>query len=295
MYKESIYINPLTDYGFKLLFGEERNKEYLISFLNALFGDEHEIADVTYVNKEATHDSPEDRTLIYDIHCTTTSGEKIIVEMQNRYQTYYRDRAVYYMSSEVVRQARKGKWNYKLTPVYGIFMMNFDWKEHEIDRLREDICYMDTYNHKIFNDKIRMIFLKLPLMRKDEDSCENDFERWIYILKNLEKMKKMPAQFTAANPIFGRLNETARVAALSVDERTEYERSLKAYRDNYAIMETERSEGRAEGRAEGLAEGLARGRAEIVKNMFKMGLSLDVIAEAVKLTTDKIKQILGIQ
>lgn len=230
-------------------------------------------------------------TAIYDIHCTTTSGEKIIVEMQNRYQTYYRDRAVYYMSSEVVRQARKGKWNYKLTPVYGIFMMNFDWKEHEIDRLREDICYMDTYNHKIFNDKIRMIFLKLPLMRKDEDSCENDFERWIYILKNLEKMKKMPAQFTAANPIFGRLNETARVAALSVDERTEYERSLKAYRDNYAIMETERSEGRAEG----LAEGLARGRAEIVKNMFKMGLSLDVIAEAVKLTTDKIKQILGIQ
>ena len=31
------YISPYTDFGFKYIFGSELNKEYLISFLNALF------------------------------------------------------------------------------------------------------------------------------------------------------------------------------------------------------------------------------------------------------------------
>lgn len=30
------YVNPYTDFGFKLLFGTAMNKELLISFLNAL-------------------------------------------------------------------------------------------------------------------------------------------------------------------------------------------------------------------------------------------------------------------
>ncbi len=30
------YINPLTDFGFKKLFGEEVNKELLVDFLNEL-------------------------------------------------------------------------------------------------------------------------------------------------------------------------------------------------------------------------------------------------------------------
>jgi len=29
-----LYINPLTDYGFKKIFGEEPNKDILIEFLN---------------------------------------------------------------------------------------------------------------------------------------------------------------------------------------------------------------------------------------------------------------------
>ena len=41
------YINPLTDFGFKRLFGSEFNKELLISFLNAMFHGEQIIQDVT--------------------------------------------------------------------------------------------------------------------------------------------------------------------------------------------------------------------------------------------------------
>ena len=41
------YVNPYTDFGFKLLFGTPMNKDLLIDFLNSLLHLEHEITDVT--------------------------------------------------------------------------------------------------------------------------------------------------------------------------------------------------------------------------------------------------------
>lgn len=90
-------------------------------------------------------------------------------------------------------------------------------------------------------------------------------------------------------PEFRRLEEVAKSRALTDRERKAYRESLKVYRDYYAIMETERSEGRAEGfaeglaegRAEGRAEGLAEGRAQAIAEKAKlareMGLSEDMI------------------
>ena len=40
------YVNPYTDFAFKLLFGTDLNKEILIGFLNALFDGKQVIEDV---------------------------------------------------------------------------------------------------------------------------------------------------------------------------------------------------------------------------------------------------------
>nr|WP_316815835.1 PD-(D/E)XK nuclease family transposase [Pedobacter nyackensis] len=42
------FIDPLTDYGFKRLFGSEPDKDIMIDFLNALFEGEKIVADITY-------------------------------------------------------------------------------------------------------------------------------------------------------------------------------------------------------------------------------------------------------
>ena len=41
------YVNPYTDFGFKLLLGTVMNKELLLSFLNALLFGEETVKDVT--------------------------------------------------------------------------------------------------------------------------------------------------------------------------------------------------------------------------------------------------------
>lgn len=102
--QNSVYINPLTDFGFKFLFGQESNKEFLLSFLNAVMYESPEIIDAEFVDKEMINEDVDGRALIYDLHCKLADGRKIIVEMQNRYQTYFRDRAIYYLSGDIYHQ-----------------------------------------------------------------------------------------------------------------------------------------------------------------------------------------------
>ncbi|MDE6272836.1 MAG: Rpn family recombination-promoting nuclease/putative transposase, partial [Muribaculaceae bacterium] len=181
---ESIYINPLTDFGFKFLFGKHADKEFILSFLNSLINGPSPITDVTFIDKEKKGEAKDDRALIYDLHCELADKTKIIVEMQNRYQSYFDDRALYYLAADIYSQGEKGdSWNYKLTPVYGVFLMNFEWKDSKEQHLREDICLYNMqsqlrcrslspgnwediclYNmqsQRIFSDKMRMTFLKI--------------------------------------------------------------------------------------------------------------------------------------
>ena len=43
-----------------------------------------------------------------DVYCEVENGEKFIVEMQNAYQTYFKDRALFYSTFPVREQAPKG-------------------------------------------------------------------------------------------------------------------------------------------------------------------------------------------
>ena len=49
---EERYINLLTDFGFKRIFGTAMNKDLLICFLNSLFNGRQVVKDVSYLNPE---------------------------------------------------------------------------------------------------------------------------------------------------------------------------------------------------------------------------------------------------
>ena len=83
------YINPLTDFGFKKLFGEEVNKELLVDFLNELLPEQHKIKELTYLKNEHLPISEQDRKAIFDLYCENEKGEKFIVEIQKAKQNYF--------------------------------------------------------------------------------------------------------------------------------------------------------------------------------------------------------------
>ena len=291
----SKYINPFTDVGFKRIFGQEINKDILIDFLNALLEGEKHVVDLKFLDKELLPLTSDDRSLIYDIYCTTDSGDHFIVEMQNKYQAHFRQRALYYAAADIARQGIRGSgWDYEIVPVYGVYFMNFTWRDEDMNgRMRSDVILADKATHRQFSDLLRLIFIQLPLMTKEEYECDNDFERWIYVLKNMESFERMP--FAAQKAVFDRLGSIAEIAAMPEPQRTQYEQSLKVYRDTLSILRTERAEGRAEGivegRAEGRAEGIVEGRAEVAKKMKDGGLDYNSISNYTGLAIDEIARL----
>ena len=279
------FINPFTDVGFKRIFGQAINKDLLIDFLNALLVGERHVKDITFLDKELLPVFRKDRGVIYDIYCTDENGEQFIVEMQNQEQMNFRERALYYLSQTIARQGEKGPdWKFGLKSVYGVFFMNFELKGGA-RKLRTDIVLADRDTHELFTDKMRYIFLELPAFTKEEDDCENDFERWIYVLKNMETLKRLP--FKARSAVFQKLEEIVDIASLSKEERMMYDESLKVYRDNLAVREFNIQEGREIGRAEGRAEEREK-NLQTIKRLKQLGTPIEIIAQASGMSADEI-------
>ena len=119
------YINPYTDFGFKMLFGTEMNKELLISFINSLLSGKEVIRDLTYLNTEHLGTSEADRRAVFDVYCENERGEKILIEMQRGEQQFFKDRSLYYATFPIREQGEKGEWDYRLKAVYVIGILNF--------------------------------------------------------------------------------------------------------------------------------------------------------------------------
>lgn len=294
------FINPFTDYGFKLIFGQEVSKELLIEFLNDLLKGERVITNLTFLNNEQLPDYPDERIAIYDIYCTTETGEKIIVEMQNCSQVYFKERALYYLSHAIAMQGLKGnKWQFDVKAVYGVFFLNFLLDENR--KLRTDVILADRETGELFSDKLRQIFIALPLFKKEEDECETDFERWIFVLNNMETLNRMP--FKAKKAVFEKLEEIADVHSLSEEERARYENSVNAYRDYLATVDFAAKEGLEEGLAKGLKEGIAKGlekgleqgkiekAIETARYLKAAGISQELITGATGLSAEEIERL----
>lgn len=58
------FVNPFTDVGFKILFGQEASKPMLQHLLNTLLEGERVIADIRFLDKEQPAEYKDDRSLI---------------------------------------------------------------------------------------------------------------------------------------------------------------------------------------------------------------------------------------
>jgi predicted transposase/invertase (TIGR01784 family) len=172
-------------------------------------------------------------------------------------------------------------WTYDIKAVYMIAFTNFTLNGFE-NRLRIDVGLTDLQQGKVFTGKMRMICLQMPCFTKDREECDNHFERWIYILKNMEILDRMP--WAAQNAVFQRLADIAEVSKLNKEERLEYDHALKRYRDTMNAMTGAEQKGRAEGRLETLKENARRMKAD--------GMPLELIAKYTDLSISEVETLL---
>ena len=281
---EERYISLLTDFGFKRIFGTDPNKELLVNFLNSLFDGEEVIKDVKYLNSENVGDVYTERKAIFDVYCENEKGEKFIVEMQNAYQTYFKDRSLFYSTFPIREQAPKGSdWNFCLKKVYVVALLNYKMSDEAFDSSDtiHTIALMDTKTNKVFNTKLMFKYVEVGRFDKTDEELTSLSDKWMYVLKNLSRLDNRPAALR--EKIFSKLFAAASVARFTPTELREYEDSLKAYRDIKNSLDTAKEEGREEGREQR--------NIEIAKKMLAAGMHIDIIINMTDLSKDEIKKL----
>jgi len=313
-----MYLDLVSDYAFKRIFGSEPNKDLLISLLNELFRGRKCIIDLSYEKNEHVGDNVELGTVIFDLMCTASDGEKFVIEVQRTAQLNLKKRMLYYSSKLISDQAPKGKrreWNYSITAVYIVVLMDgFTLSDpDESHAVLHDICLCNRDSGRVFYEELGFIYVQLRNFTKSDHELESDLDRWLYVLQNMSRLDKISTYLR--KPIFEKLFKIAEYAQLNKEERAMYDRSLKQkwdaeairqYQEQQLLKATEESlkqgfeegikRGMEEGMEIGIQKGIEKGIQEgiekgIEKGMEK-GIEQGIEQERVRSEADKLKSAL---
>jgi len=287
------YIDPLLDFSFKLLFGSPPTKDLLIAFLNELLLGELVITDLEYGKNEHPGELKEEGGVIFDLHCTDTTGNNFLIEVQRIRQDNFENRVFYYAARLISDQIPKGNrlaWNYEMKPTIVVAILEHSLPEnagnaHFIDEL----LLVRKSTGKISN-KLTFKFIELAKFDKGLSDLRNSLDKWIYALKHMRDLKSLPAEFT--EPVFKKLFDTAEYTNLTKEDKTMYDSSLKFKWDLENSKNYEKRLSREEGRAEGVELGMEKGEKSkalaIARKLKLMGLSPAEISEIAGLTEAEI-------
>ena len=316
------FIDPVTDFGFKLIFKDE---EITRGFLNALVKTQYpeiNIASVTIADGELDDTSKTARRVIYDVRCVTDKGEEFVIEMQNGSQEFFSERIVHYLSRAASRQQSKGyidyaasprkskkkkqklkwkpqqkvvkrDWNYRMKNIYGVFFMNFRDARHP--KKIAHIALQDSEEHYTDTEVFQYWKIQMPFYREmKEYDCKTDIDKWIFNLTNMPDMSTKLA-FTNDIPLFMRLEKIASYSALTPKQQIQYDDSFNNYLAVLGHQEYYTKEGYKKGIEEGMEKGMEQGRAEekisTARKMKLKGYSLEDIAEMTGLTLSEINDL----
>jgi predicted transposase/invertase (TIGR01784 family) len=121
----------------------------------------------------------------------------------------------------------------------------------------------------------------MPKFKKTLDELDTKFDKWLYVLKNLDKFERIPEKIK--DKIFQKLFKTAELAKFSLDELKEYEASMNAYRDIKNSVDTAFEKG--------IEKGERKKAIKVAKKMIAKGLEASLIAEMTGLTKKEIEDL----
>ena len=199
----------------------------------------------------------------------------IAIGIQKSKQNFFKDRTVYYSTFPIREQAKRTDWDYELKAVYTIAILDFvfDSDKKEPDIFRYDVKLSDIETKKVFYDKLTFIYLEMPKFNKTVDELETRFDKWLFVLRNLNRLDRIPDKLK--EQIFEKLFETAEIAKFTPEQVRSYEDSLKYYRDLKNSLDTASDE-----------------RAiKIAKSMLADNISIEIIAKHTGLSISIIKNL----
>jgi predicted transposase/invertase (TIGR01784 family) len=286
------FVDIKNDIAFRKIFGNEKRKVILISFLNAIMqleGD-NRIVEITIANPFQMPILPNLKASIIDVKAIDGNGKTYIVEMQVADVIGMDKRLLYYTSKEYSQQIAIGEQYTELNPVIFIGIFEFHFTEGEY-LSHHAICNVKT-GERIIKD-MDFYFIELPKFQKELVELNNVTDKWIYFIKEAENLEVIPDNID---------DEGLKEAYQDANKNTWTKEELDAY--DYAGMREQDVRGRmqkAEQKAEqkgeqrGEQRGIEQGRktreVEIAKGMKTEGIPLGTIAKLTGLSEEEIENL----
>ncbi len=282
-----VFADPKTDVIFKKIFGEKANKGLLIALLNSLLelDEAHQIVDIEYLSPEQLPQHQGLRLSILDVKCTDARGTRYVVEMQIIEVEGFQKRVVYNACKAYTSQLGIGEDYPALNDVIAVTICDFVlWPDEPGGRPAVPMLsrwrMAEQHGGATGLPEVQYVFLELPKYAAG-DQPRTTQERWAWFFREASRLRQVPSALSSAP--YSVALEVARVANLTEEEGTEYEREKMAvqdFRGGLSLAEKRgiaqgREEGREEGRVEGERAGLERGLRAAIRDLAEvLGLEL---------------------
>ncbi len=275
-------LNPLNDYIFKRVMGEEESKDNLISFLNAVLDtdDRKKLVSLEIIdNKELTKEMIYDKTGRLDIKAKTADGMRLDIEVQLTNQHNMEKRTMFYWGKLFLEGIKSGDEYINLSKVITINLLDFDYLD--IERFHSKYhLWEDTEESYLLTDLIEVHFIEMPKFRryKGKDLKSNALHRWLTFFDDMlseEELKELMKMDSAIK------RAEVKLEHLSSDRKTIelYNARQDSLHERANMISSAKTEGRMEERV------------EVAKKLLTLNVPISVVSESTGLTLEQIEEI----
>ena len=288
-----VFVNLLSDAGFKAVYADPANKSLLISLLNAVLPDDVRVSDIVeYRDREQPPETVYSKKTILDLVCRDAEGNILGVEVQKKVDSRLFSRCVYYAAGQYHSQLLKGGDYASLHPVFEIAFLAQNYPHESPDLWDAD----HIVSHYTFTEKrtgecpystIFIILAEIGRFDKSAEECVTARDRLFYWFRHAAEFTQMPDWLD--DPESKALLTATEIAAFTPEKKEIYDQDMKNEHD----FEYEKSicyrEGLEEGRAEGRAEGAAEKALLDARNLLAEGIPPETVARCIGLPVEEVK------
>jgi predicted transposase/invertase (TIGR01784 family) len=277
---DQIFIPIISDYGFKVTFGNEANTLFLRKALQALINSEVPIKEVKFDKNTFEGITQDSRSGIFDLACTDENDNHFIVEMQYGDAPYFVQRMKFYALHKFNAMVKRGKFDYgTLTKIYCVAILANDIlpypQFHSVANLRNE-------QGELIDNQMTFITVELDKFTLQEVDCQTDLQKLIYTMKTIHT-------HTFTNPIqFPKFwdEDWLKVAIDELDSR-------KMTPDEKASLEIliARNAESVKAESKKIKEAIEAEKVETITKSLLRGLDLELIADIAGTSVDFVKSV----
>jgi len=217
------FINPKTDFAFKKIFGDEQNKEILISFLNAiLYQGNSAIESLEILNPYQAPKIRGVKDTYLDIRAKLNNEQTVIIEMQVLNVEGFEKRILYNAAKAYSIQLDTGVDYTLLNPVIALTITDFEMFPNLDKVISRFVLKERDYLVDYLIYDIELVFVELPKFGKKLEELETLTDKWIYFLKNAKSLEVVPEQMGEV-PAINKAFEVANRVGLTREELEDLE------------------------------------------------------------------------